>query len=160
MLNGNLHGTTKHKKFFPLVFHNLITKILNQIRNVDWSVVLVRSWYLDFVFVFVAEEHFQASTEDVSRGEGIEQKVLRKLHSNIQGIFLIVLHSHFFALLTQAAGDVRLPRISNLSINGNDTSTSILCTIEQRIAKESKVLGDLLGYQQLKLGINSALRPL
>jgi hypothetical protein len=83
--------------------------MLNQIRNVDWSIILVRSWYLDFVFVFVAEEHFQASTEDVSGGEGIEQRVLRKLHSNIQGIFLIVLHSHFFASLTQAAGDCKAP---------------------------------------------------
>jgi hypothetical protein len=73
MLNGNLHGTTKHKKFFPLVFHNLITKILNQIRNVDWSIVFARSWHLDLVFVLVAEEHFQTSTEDVSGGEGVDR---------------------------------------------------------------------------------------
>jgi hypothetical protein len=113
------------------------------------------------VFVFVVEEYFQASTEDVSRGEGIEQKDLRKLHSNIQSIFLIVLHSHFFALLTQAASDCKaLADKSNLSTNGNGTSTSIICTIERRIVKEGKVLRELLGHQQLKPGINSALRSL
>jgi hypothetical protein len=107
-LNRSLHGTTKHKKFFSLVFHNLITKILNQVRNVDWSIVIACSWYLDFVFVFVAEEHLQASTEDVSWGRKNRQEVLRKLHSNIQSIFLIVLHGHFFPLLTQAVGDCKV----------------------------------------------------
>ena len=85
---------------------------MNQIRNVDRSIVLDRSWYLDFVFVFVVEEHLQASTEDVSGGRKNRQEVLRKLHGNIQSIFLIVLHSHFFPLHQQEC-DIRLYTLHN-----------------------------------------------
>ena len=93
-LEGSLHRAIKDKKFLSLVFHEVLAKIPNQVCDVGGSILLVSGWYLDGVFAFVAEEHFQTSAEEVNQ----RHRISRKTYVN-STMMLIILFSSFFVAI-------------------------------------------------------------